>query len=232
MKILGIETATEHLGAALLNESGTFERHISSRSSHCELLSGFITEITEEAGVSVQGIEGVAVSTGPGSFTGLRIGIATAMGLAYGLGIHVASISTLEAIAASIDQPGALVCPVIDAKRSEVYAAIYRTTETRPLTLVEPKTFPVATLTRVLTDYRESAIITGPAARQFQDDFQRTLGGNATIVTDERANPSAHSVARLGLTAFVEHRDIHPAAVEPLYLRRSDAEILRDSRRC
>jgi len=229
MIILGIETATDRLGAALIAGGRVFERHTDSRSSHCELLAGFIGELTAEAGISLADIGGAAVSIGPGSFTGLRIGIATAMGFAYGLGIKTAGIGTLTAIAATAPD-GALVCPLIDAKRREAYAAVYRIGTGLPEPVAEPAALPVPKLGALLAGLGEPVLLTGPAGAIFRDQLSAATGIDLPIIAGEAAKPSAVSIARLGALAFSRGDAVDPAHLKPLYLRRSDAEILRDSR--
>ena len=231
MTILGIETATEYLGAALIIEgSKRLERYINSRSSHCELLTGFIMELSGEAGITPASFDGISVSVGPGSFTGLRIGIATAMGLAYGLGISIAPVNTLAALARNAAEPGRLVCPLIDAKRSEAYAGIYRVTDGIPEAVVEPAALPLDTLAEILRKTAEPVILTGPAARLFRDHLSAAYGSSLSCVAEQDAAPSALSVAELGLLLFHNGGGVHPASIRPVYLRRSDAEIARDAR--
>ena len=238
MTILGIETATEHLGAALIIEgSKRLERYINSRSLHCELLTGFILELSGEAGITQSSIDGISVSIGPGSFTGLRIGIATAMGLAYGLGISIAPVNTLAALARNAAEPGRLVCPLIDARRSEVYTGIYRVTDGVPETVVEPAALPPDTLAGILRETAEPVILTGPAAHLFKDRLvkmygRRSLhsGSSLSCVPEQDAHPKALSVAELGLILFHSGGGVHPASIKPVYLRRSDAEIARNVR--
>ncbi len=230
MIILGIETATDQLSASLLIENEQIiERHKDSHSSHCELLAGFILELVSEVNIAIDKIDCVAVSTGPGSFTGLRIGIATAMGLAYGLGIPACGINTLMGLACNHFEHGKLICPVIDAKRSEVYTALYRIGDDIPQTVIEPVTLPVSMLSGILLDKNENVIITGPAAEKFRDMLQESLGKSASFIPPDSAQPSAISIAELGIIHYRQNRSIHPGALKPVYLRRSDAEIARDS---
>ncbi|MFC1651235.1 tRNA (adenosine(37)-N6)-threonylcarbamoyltransferase complex dimerization subunit type 1 TsaB [Candidatus Latescibacterota bacterium] len=234
MIILGIETATESLSTALSVNDKMYERSKESRTSHCELLAGFISELTDEAGITPKEINCVSVSTGPGSFTGLRIGIATAMGLAYGLNINACGISTLMGLAYGAGKsadPGTFVCPVIDAKRSETYTALYKTTDDVPQTIVEPLALPVSRLADMLGKRDEKILITGPAADKFKDILTESLGDSIEFVSPELANPSAKTIAELGLRIFRSTGGANPALLEPVYLRRSDAEILRDSKK-
>ncbi|MFA6472001.1 MAG: tRNA (adenosine(37)-N6)-threonylcarbamoyltransferase complex dimerization subunit type 1 TsaB [Candidatus Latescibacterota bacterium] len=228
MVILGIETATERLSASLLLDgSAVLERNEDSRSSHCELLAQFVMELAKEAGIGLPEIDCIAVSVGPGSFTGLRIGIATAMGLAFGLGVETCGVSTLAALAFETGCPGKLVCPLIDAKRSEAYAALYRTGDGFPETVIEPAAIPVTELSALLAGEHEPITITGPGAEKFRPILESAGGKQLTFIDRESAKPSAAAIARLGLLLFKSGESSNPAELKPVYLRRSDAELVK-----
>ena len=231
MTILGIETATERLSTALvIGNNKSMERNTDSRSSHCELLTGFIMEMIDESGITHESIDGISVSIGPGSFTGLRIGIATAMGMAYGLGIDTVPVSTLAALAWKATDPGTLVCPLIDAKRQEAYAAVYRITKHIPEILFEPAAMPVDKLGELLLTFDEKVIVNGPSADLFKDKLTGICGDLLTFILPQFSKPSALAVAELGELLFRNGGGMNPALLEPLYLRRSDAELIRDKR--
>jgi len=230
MNILGIETATERLSVALLIDSTIHKRGADSRSSHCELLTGFIRELIEECGITVNDIDGVAVSVGPGSFTGLRIGIATAMGLAYGLGLKATGINTLTGLAWNAAKPGTLVCPLIDARRSQVYTAVYRLNESLPDVVMKPSAVPIAKLLEMLRSPGEPITVTGPFAEQLRKNLEKTCGTLLSFILPESAKPSAEAIARIGFMMFQRGETVNPAELKTLYLRRSDAEIARDNR--
>lgn len=232
MIILGIETATEQLGAALFRDNVAYERHTASKTSHCELLTGFIGELAEEAGITFSEIDCVAVSIGPGSFTGLRIGIATAMGFAYGLGIRTAGVSTLMALAWKSAPDGSLVCPVIDAKRKELYIAGYRVHDGAvPDTLVEPCAVPISELPALFDAFHETVYFTGPAATAFRERIEST-GIRCAFPSVPHSRTSAVSIAEIGGLYFNQGASVEPFGLKPLYVRRSDAEIARDSGSC
>jgi len=227
MIVLGIDTATERLSAALIRGDAVYERRLDSRSSHCERLTVFIGELIGEAGIIGDDIDLVAVSIGPGSFTGLRIGIATAMGFAYALGIETVGVDTLMGLSFRAAEPGSLVCPLIDARRSEAYTAFYRMTDTVPETVVEPHAVPVAELGASLAVRDEPVTVTGPAAEKFRKRIEAAAGTELRFLPPERARVSSVSVARLGALLSGLGKTVHPAALKPRYLRRSDAELSR-----
>ena len=130
MKILLIETATEVCSVAIATEEGIMaERREAAPNAHSSKLSPFIGELLEECGMKPSELTAVCVSAGPGSYTGLRIGVSTAKGFCYALGVPLVSVPTLESMAtqwfAGHEDAEGLVCPMIDARRMECYTAFY-----------------------------------------------------------------------------------------------------------
>ena len=127
--ILGIETATKNCSVALFKDGIVIaeKEHISDGYTHAEQLTLFIQEVIDLANISLKKVEAVALSMGPGSYTGLRIGTSTAKGLCYALDIPLIAISTLKAMAFAIgkNENSAIYCPMIDARRMEVFSALY-----------------------------------------------------------------------------------------------------------
>jgi tRNA threonylcarbamoyladenosine biosynthesis protein TsaB len=127
MRVLAVETSTLAGGAALLDgDLIVGEYTLDVRAPHSERLMGAIDRLLTDAGWTVRDLEGLAVSVGPGSFTGLRIGLSTVKGLALALGIPVAAVPTLDAMASLLPFAALPVCPVLDARKREVYASLYR----------------------------------------------------------------------------------------------------------
>lgn len=140
MKLLLIETATAVCSVALADENGILaELHTAEPNAHSSQLSPYIDKLLAQCGISASQLEAVCVSSGPGSYTGLRIGVSTAKGICYALQIPLLSVPTLQSMAAQYftqhpDYKG-LVCPMIDARRMECYTAIYAspTQEVKPV---------------------------------------------------------------------------------------------------
>jgi tRNA threonylcarbamoyladenosine biosynthesis protein TsaB len=130
--ILCIETATTICSAAIITSGGEVTvRESSEDKSHASRLTVFIQELFEEKGIKATDLDGVAVSMGPGSYTGLRIGVSVAKGIAYGAGIPLIAVNTLQSMFHGVSARARslradLICPMIDARRMEVYMAIYR----------------------------------------------------------------------------------------------------------
>jgi len=137
--ILQIETATASCSVALANGGGILAvKQLSGRNVHAEMITLFIDEVIASAGITYQELDAIAVSSGPGSYTGLRIGVSTAKGLCFALEKPLVAVETLEAMASEVVDQHAppvagnmLLCPMIDARRMEVYTAVFRPDGTR-----------------------------------------------------------------------------------------------------
>ena len=128
--ILNIETATKNCSVALAKDGKTILcKEIAEEGySHAERLHVFIEAIIKEAGITLQDLSAIAVSQGPGSYTGLRIGVSAAKGLCYALDIPLIAVDTLQALAAQVTISSGLIIPMIDARRMEVYSAVFSPT--------------------------------------------------------------------------------------------------------
>jgi len=125
--ILNIETATKNCSVSLAKDGKTIvlKELNNGNYSHAEKLHEFIKQVTEEAKVELTDLEAIAVSKGPGSYTGLRIGVSAAKGLCFALDIPLIAIDTLQALALSISISEGLIIPLLDARRMEVYSAVF-----------------------------------------------------------------------------------------------------------
>ena len=127
MLVLGIETSTTQGGVAIVGEDRVlYEAVLNVEVTHSERLLPAVDRALAEARISLETLGGIAVSIGPGSLTGLRIGLSTAKGLAYATGLPLVGVPTLEAMAWALPAARWQVCPVLDARKHEVYAALFR----------------------------------------------------------------------------------------------------------
>lgn len=186
-----------------------------------------IDTMLNDCGIKGEQLTAVAAATGPGSFTGVRIGLATARALAQGYGIPAVGISTLEALAGGVSAPGALVAPLLDARRSQVYAALYRRHIEHHMKneiLIPPFAGDLDQFLYELKDYDEPVCFTGEGLNSFTGVIADTMGNQAVIM-----QPPLR-ICRAGLVAFCGSRLLKEGAVLsyeqllPTYLRRPEAE--------
>src|SRR6266478_6775542 len=173
MRVLAVETSTLAGGAALLDgELVVGEYALDVSATHSERLMGAIDRLLTDAGWSVRDLEGLAVSVGPGSFTGLRIGLSTVKGLALALSIPIVPVPTLDAMAALLPFAALPVCPVLDARKREVYASLYRWDGAGMHRVWEYLAIAPADLARRLD---EPVIVLGDAADQIHSPYARRI---------------------------------------------------------
>lgn len=218
MRVLAVDTSTMAGGVALLDgERVIGESLLDVRTTHSERLMVAIDRVLADAGWSATEIDGFAVAVGPGSFTGLRIGLATVKGLALAVGRPIAAVPTLDAMAAALPWCARPVCPVLDARKGEVYASLYRwdgcaiRREWDYLALS-----PDALAARL----HEPVVGVGDGAALVHSPW-------VTLARPVRRGPPAAVVAWLGAERL-RAGDVVPAAdLVPLYLRPSEAELKR-----
>lgn len=226
MFVLGIDSATPVAAAAVAGEGGILaERMVLNQRTHSVNLLPMIKAVLEESEVDRREIAGIAVSGGPGSFTGLRIGMSTAKALAQVWGKPVVGISTLETLAFPLAGHGSLVCPVLNARKNEVYTAIYDCTGSVPNCLTGHMSVKPEKLVEILLQFKKPVSFLGDGVHIYSARLKAGLGGLARFVPHAANFPRGAAVAELGLIAFREGRGVDPAALQPEYIRPSEAEV-------
>jgi tRNA threonylcarbamoyladenosine biosynthesis protein TsaB len=214
MNVLAIDTATDILSVALMKGEGWADASLDLGLRHAERLMELVDDCLERAGLARAELGLVACARGPGSFTGLRIGMAASKGIAAGLGIPWISVPTLDALAWGYEGFSGPVAPIIDGKKGRVYSAVY----IRGERVSDWLDAPLAKLAALLDTYPE-ALATGPDAELFRAFAAERSG----FRVDERARtPAARAIAVLGLRAFLRGGAGSPDE-GPLYLRPVEA---------
>lgn len=246
MKVLGIDTASVIASVALIDEGKLVREELSPitdqsrlragtvhRANHAETLLPLIDTVLKRTGLSLPEISAVAVSIGPGSFTGLRIGLSTVKGLAYGWGIPVVGVPTLLAVAARVTDWQGLVCPFLDAKKREVYSALFQKKgESLERLSGDLVSSPETVIRRVvpLSDGTPVMFI-GDGIRVYGELIETSLGSRCVLTSGETYPSTASAVARLG-EERIRKEEIDPlGALVPLYIRQSEAELKKRSER-
>ncbi len=234
MRVLALDTTTREGSVALVVDDRVVAERTGDRMrSHAERLPADLLALLAEAGLTLSDVDVFAVAAGPGSFTGLRIGIATVQGLAFASRRRIVPVSVLDALAqvgGRDRRAGALVAAWMDAHRREVFSALYRVSDapafTRArLTELEPPAVgdPGDVLARWTRQYGTIDLFIGDGAAMYAD----------RLVEPDRIAAPPLLAGAIGLMAAVRARTgetVDPSGVQPLYVRRPDAEIDREKR--
>jgi tRNA threonylcarbamoyladenosine biosynthesis protein TsaB len=237
MIILGIDTSTNQ-GSVAIAEDGRLlsESFLSSNNSYSKTLINSVNDLLEKCKIGINNIDGFAVSIGPGSFTGLRIGLSTCKGFHLATEKPIIPVGTLDAMVESfLSDPESLksslaarhppllfLCPIINAKKSEVYASIYRYKEGEMRKISDDMAISPE---RLCQKINKPAIFFGDGVRQYRDLIKEKLNGPADFFNGASKNFLAASIAVIG-GRKLERGDIEDStALKPRYIRRSEAEI-------
>jgi tRNA threonylcarbamoyladenosine biosynthesis protein TsaB len=228
MRILGIETATGLGGVALIEDDALrAEYRIEMTMMHAERLMVLIDRVLGDSGRSLDDLDALAVSIGPGSFTGLRVAVNTVKGLVIGKPIPVAAVPTLEAMAWNASAGGCVVCPMIDAKKGEVYAALFSSESGGGLKrMMEDRIIsPEALCDHLFKSSGTPTVFLGDGASRYREVLQKRLGHRAVFAPAPLSTALPSMVARLGLQRIERGETSDAGTLVPAYLRRADAEV-------
>jgi tRNA threonylcarbamoyladenosine biosynthesis protein TsaB len=224
MKILAIETATIAGSIAILDDSAGLvgEVRVDVRIVHAERLMPSVEWLLKASEISIHQIDAFAVSIGPGSFTGLRIGLSTVKGFSYATGKPIVSVPTLDAFARTLPYCSYMICPMFDARKNDVYAALYKWDgdDCRKI-LQETAISPTALLGQI----QERTVFMGDGAILYRKIISETLRDNAVFAPASRMSPSASAVAEIGAEKLKQGIVADTVALTPFYIRRSEAEV-------
>jgi tRNA threonylcarbamoyladenosine biosynthesis protein TsaB len=223
MILLAIETATMLGGLAIMDGMTLVaETRINVKVTHSERLMKEIDHAMRGAGMDLGDIDVFGISAGPGSFTGLRVGLSTIKGLVYATGKKFVAVPTLEAFAWNIPFSDIQICPLLDARRKEVYTAVFKWSKDRFLSVIDEQAIKIGDL---LPGIDAPTIFLGEGALLNRETIERELGEKAFFGAPQHMVPSPANVALLCMKR-AENGDFSDALTAvPAYLRRSEAEI-------
>ncbi len=222
MYILGVESATPVAAVAVAAEDKILsERMVNNRKTHSVNLLPMIKAVLKDSGIELNELSGIAVSSGPGSFTGLRIGMSTAKTLAHVVNLPIVGISTLDALALRFSAGTQLVCPILDARKNEIYAGIYRRGEC----LRGPMALSVKELAKTIDEYGEDILFLGDGVLTYQEQLVKELGSGVHVAPVSSLLPGGGEIACLGLKRIQAGDYTTPFKLLPCYVRLSEAEV-------
>ncbi len=227
MQILGVETTGRLGGFAVVGDNGVLSEILTDmQAAHVEKGSDLIRDALGMASVKIGDIDGVAVSIGPGSFTGLRVGLAIGKGLCFACGAKLIAVPTLDAIAEMLKIWQGIAVAMRDARRGEVYFSIYRCENTRVERLSDYQALPPSEALDIILDLAgdESIVVSGDAVQAYGKLLRDKLPAETVFAPPDLWLPRPAVVAAIGRERLQAGKWIDLDKAEPLYIRPSEAE--------
>jgi tRNA threonylcarbamoyladenosine biosynthesis protein TsaB len=228
--ILGIDTATPAVGCAIGGHEGVLASFSAARGRrHAETLVPAIDHLRRAVGIELDELGAVAVDVGPGLFTGLRVGVATAKAMASALRVPVVGVPSLDLVAFPVRFTPRLVASVVDARRGEVFFAFYRSVPGGVMRIGDFRVERPDALAAELEALGDEVLLVGNGAILYRRELVEP-GVRAAFASAAQATPAASALVDLAAPRFIREDTDRPADVVPLYLRKTDAEIAWDQR--
>ncbi len=227
MKVLAVDTATKSCSVAVVSDEQILaEMTILNEQTHSKHLMDLISSTIKISGLELKDLDGFAVTRGPGSFTGLRIGISTVKGLAAASEKPIVGISTLNALASQFSFSPYLICPVLDARKNEVYCSTYRFTDTTLRNIMHEQ---VLSLEQAISNINETCLFIGDGVYANKKIIIDKLEEFAKFAIPCQNVIRASSVALLGISKIRSNNTENTETFIPNYIRKSEAELKKES---
>ncbi len=230
MNILSIDSSGLVASAALMSDHMLVAEYtIHNKKTHSQTLLPMISDMMKMADIEPGKLDAIAVSAGPGSFTGLRIGAATAKGLAWTLKIPIIPVSSLMGLAMNVPWAKGVVCPVMDARRNQAYYGIYRMIGGIPQIVAEPDVDSVDRVIERVNELGEAVSFLGDGVPVFEEEIRKKLRVEWMIPEKRLIYQNASAVAELGTRLYEAGSYVAAQDFAPVYLRKSQAEREREA---
>ena len=223
MKLLAIETSTRQLGVALIEDERLLSSYeLLAEYPHAVELPGAVNRVLKDAHTLLKQVDAIAVDIGPGSFTGLRIGLAFVKALAFSTKTPVVGIPSLDVLAANAPFAPGLVCPLLDAKQKNIYAALYQMDGAHPVKRSDYFLGPVDAWVPQITS---TTLFLGDGCALYRGPITERLGERARFASMDLWFPRAATLARIGQERFARGERDDPSRLVPLYLYPFDCSV-------
>lgn len=231
MKLLGIDSSGMTASAAIVSgDILVAEFTVNNKQTHSQTLLPMIDQVVKMSGIGLEELDGIAVAAGPGSFTGLRIGSSTAKGMALALNKPIIPVPTLEGMAYRMAGFGGVICPLMDARRNQVYTGIYRMSGSRMECLLEQCAVDMLDITAKVNELNENVVFLGDGVPVHRAVLEEKIKVSYQFAPLHLNRQSAASVAALGMIYMEEGKIEDAKDHKPIYLRQSQAERERAKR--
>lgn len=231
MRVLGIDTSSIVATCAIMDDDKLVGEYIlNHKRTHSQKIMPIVKEILSSCDLAVDDIDVFAVSSGPGSFTGLRIGVTTVKSLAHVTDKPVVGVSTLDALAYNLPYCEGLIVPMMDARRDRVFTGIYKWVDGELTIVHRPTAIEVEKLMEILKDKNERVVFNGDGTLVYREEIVNSLGNRAIFSPKSSNMARASSVAELALLRAREGKLESYMELTPEYLRKSQAQREYDER--
>ncbi len=225
MKLLSIDTSSKTLSLAISKgEVILAYKNTAIKKNLADVLMPNILSLLKKAGMTLKKLDGFVVGLGPGSFTGLRVGVATIKGLAFATEKPVVGISSLDVIAQDVKPSVSQVCVMVDARRNLVYSAIFTR---KNGVLKKSGKYLLANLEETIKRVKSPTVFVGDGATLYEEGILKALTSNAVCVDKKIVYPDARRLSLLGLERFLLKNTDDVSKLEPLYLYPEDCQVRR-----
>lgn len=225
MKIIGMDSSGLTASVAIVEDDKlTAVYSVNYKKTHSQTLVPMLDEIAKMTELDLGTVDAIAIAKGPGSFTGLRIGSATAKGLGLALSIPIVEVPTTDALAYNYFGTDRLICPIMDARREQVYTGLYEFKDDELNVLKEATAEPIEETVERVNSYGRHVIFLGDGVSVFKEKILSLIKVPVTFSDAAKCMQSAASVATLGLKLFKEGKAVPASEHVPDYLRLSQAE--------
>lgn len=229
MKILGIDTTGQTASAAIIEDDKLLAEFSQNHGlTHSQTIMPMIAEICKQTETDLKTLDYIACAAGPGSFTGLRIGAATAKGLCLGSGKKLVPVPTLDALAYDVYMTDKIVCPIMDARRGQVYGALYQWKGERLVSLTEAMAVPIEEIISIADSFEQDAIFLGDGVPVHGEKLAQYPAFHFAPAHCSLQRGAA--VAALGKVLAEEGKAVSGDEFSLIYLRKSQAEREREER--
>ncbi len=235
MKVIAIDSSGMTASVAIVEDDITIAQYsVNYKKTHSQTLLPMLEELSKMTELDLKTVDAIAITKGPGSFTGLRIGSATAKGLGLALDIPIAEVMTTDALAYNMFGTDRVICPLMDARREQVYTGIYEFTgegsSYHMETILEASALPVEDVIGKLNEMGRSVVFLGDGVPVYKDKIIDLTKVDYIFAPCGKNRQDASSVAALGMKALSEGRAVKASEHVPEYLRLSQAERERNER--
>jgi tRNA threonylcarbamoyl adenosine modification protein YeaZ len=230
MKVLGIDTSSQNASIAIIdNEKLIAEYTINTKKTHSQKLMPMIEEMFKASDMKIDEIDLIGICIGPGSFTGLRIGMATAKAIAHVRNIPIVGVNSLESLAFNMNLSKFTIFPIIDAQRNQVYTSGYTWENNKFKSLGDINVISIDELVENIKNGSDEVIFLGEAVNLYKETFENIK--NINIAPSSHNISRASSLCQLAINKYNNNIDIHNCyTINPMYIRKSQAEVQYDEK--